>query len=205
MNEYLQWFQSATNLLDVIIWPFCSIVIAVIFRNEFSKLISNFERIKYKDWEVSLRNEFNVLASELPKVEHDGARTGELVPTVEPRPSGNDWPYQYISEWSQIELKIQELFDSQLTDQDRTKSDPTLHHKIKALLESNKINLSTFRLINSAYAIRNIILHNSVEALEQLSISQIRDAFIALKNINEQLGGQSATRLQDEISTSDDR
>ena len=158
-------------LKDIVSWPAVMLIISIIFRNSFGKLISRIANVKIGDKEVSFLEDIEKVESRIQKVElsRDGsnvdvetdAQDNKMERLIGLNPSA-----AIIVSWIEFESRLQDVYNSlfQIESNDKEKNSRNTSFRragliMRDLYLSGKIDTDIYVSAKEMSDLRNKIVH----------------------------------------------
>ena len=187
-------------LRDVISWPVVILMISIIFRNSFGKLISRIANVKIGDKEVNFLEDIVKVESRLQKVElsQDGnlgveteTRDNKMERLINLNPSA-----AILMSWIEFESKLQDVYSSLFQIEGTDKATNLKHTPfrtgsmiLRELYNSGKINKDIYESAIEMSGLRNKIVHaqsdNITEEVAESYVMTIKKLNKYFDNIKE--------------------
>lgn len=182
----MDWLTFSSNVVDSLAWPIVSLILIYVLINKGSEISKIFKSIKYKDLEVSFRDELSKAKEISDNIKMSGRLLirpeGKAVDTEEILKLADlDRSLAVFKIWQSLEAKVTQLIQHNGLVRF---TNPTKF--IDRLLQLGKIDNADVKLFNQLRTIRNEVVHLSpygheakMTLAEVMEFKEFVDTFIA--------------------------
>ena len=177
-------------LKDIVSWPVVMLIISIIFRNSFGKLISRIANVKIGDKEVSFLEDIEKVESRIQKVElsrddsnvevETDTRDNKMERLIGLNPSA-----AIIVSWIEFESRLQDVYNSlfQIESTDKEKSSRNTYFRsvgmiLRDLYLSEKIDKDIYASAQEMRDLRNKIIHAQSDNITE----EVAESFVTTIN-----------------------
>lgn len=177
-------------LKDIVSWPVVMLIISIIFRNSFGKLISRIANVKIGDKEVSFLEDIEKVESRIQKVElsrddsnvevETDTRDNKMERLIGLNPSA-----AIIVSWIEFESRLQDVYNSlfQIESTDKEKSSRNTYFRsagmiLRDLYLSEKIDKDIYASAQEMKDLRNKIIHAQSDNITE----EVAESFVTTIN-----------------------
>lgn len=177
-------------LKDIVSWPVVMLIISIIFRNSFGKLISRIANVKIGDKEVNFLEDIEKVESRIQKVElsrddsnvevETDTRDNKMERLIGLNPSA-----AIIVSWIEFESRLQDVYNSlfQIESTDKEKSSRNTYFRsagmiLRDLYLSNKIDKDIYASAQEMRDLRNKIIHAQSDNITE----EVAESFVTTIN-----------------------
>lgn len=177
-------------LKDIVSWPVVMLIISIIFRNSFGKLISRIANVKIGDKEVSFLEDIEKVESRIQKVElsrddsnvevETDTRDNKMERLIGLNPSA-----AIIVSWIEFESRLQDVYNSlfQIESADKEKSSRNTYFRsvgmiLRDLYLSEKIDKDIYASAQEMRDLRNKIIHAQSDNITE----EVAESFVTTIN-----------------------
>lgn len=177
-------------LKDIVSWPVVMLIISIIFRNSFGKLISRIANVKIGDKEVSFLEDIEKVESRIQKVELSrddssvevgtDTRDNKMERLIGLNPSA-----AIIVSWIEFESRLQDVYNSlfQIESTDKEKSSRNTYFRsagmiLRDLYLSEKIDKDIYASAQEMRDLRNKIIHAQSDNITE----EVAESFVTTIN-----------------------
>ncbi len=155
--------ETIIQIIDIIIWPLTILIILYIFRKQFSLVISNLSRIRYKELEANFGKQLRSIENDTPEIfstsNKEDKNNNDTISVTERLAQIADLsPRAAITEaWIQIEKALFELAEKSGITEFQRRTD----YKILQALQKRKvIQEGVYKAYTELKSLRNEAAHN---------------------------------------------
>lgn len=177
-------------LKDIVSWPVVMLIISIIFRNSFGKLISRIANVKIGDKEVSFLEDIEKVESRIQKVElsrddsnvevETDTRDNKMERLIGLNPSA-----AIIVSWIEFESRLQDVYNSlfQIESTDKEKNSRNTYFRsagmiLRDLYLSEKIDKNIYESAQEMRDLRNKIIHAQSDNITE----EVAESFVTTIN-----------------------
>ena len=177
-------------LKDIVSWPVVMLIISIIFRNSFGKLISRIANVKIGDKEVSFLEDIEKVESRIQKVElsrddsnvevETDTRDNKMERLIGLNPSA-----AIIVSWIEFESRLQDVYNSlfQIESTDKEKDSRNTYFRsagmiLRDLYLSEKIDKNIYESAQEMRDLRNKIIHAQSDNITE----EVAESFVTTIN-----------------------